>query len=134
MPSPSPRAFRRWLLALSVCAVVAGVNVFPGLGQRPLLDAESRYALVGLEMLRSGDWVQPRLNTFPYYEKPPLLYWTIAASYRALGVSEFASRLPSAVAHVGTTLLVVALASTLVGDGAALLAGLVYATAIGPVT
>jgi len=134
MPSPSPRAFRRWRLALSLCAAVAAVNVFAGLGQRPLLDAESRYTLVGLEMLRSGDWVQPRLNTFPYYEKPPLLYWTIAASYRVLGVGEFASRLPSALAHVGTTLLVVALASALIDRGAALLAGLVYATAVGPVT
>jgi len=131
MPSPSPRVFRRWLLALSLCAAVAAVNVIPGLGQRPLLDAEARYALVGLDMLRSGDWVQPRLNTFPYYEKPPLLYWMIAVSYRALGVSEFA---PSALAHVGTALLVLALASALVDHAAGLLAGLVYATAVGPVT
>jgi len=127
-------ARRRALLGLSLCAIVSAVIVFHGLGERPLLDAESRYALVSLEMLRSGDWVQPRLNTFPYYEKPPLLYWTIAASYRAFGVNEFAARLPSALAHVGTTLLVFALASVLVGHGAALFSGLIYATAVGPLT
>jgi dolichyl-phosphate-mannose-protein mannosyltransferase len=125
---------RSALLWLSLCGIVAASGAFHGLGQRPLLDAESRYALVGLEMLRSGDWIQPRLNTFPYYEKPPLLYWTIAASYYAFGVNEFASRLPSALAHVGTTLLVFALASTLAGRGAAAFASLIYATAVGPVT
>ena len=131
---PRKPARRSALPCLSLCAIVSAVIVFHGLGQRPLLDAESRYALVSVEMLRSGDWLQPRLNTFPYYEKPPLLYWTIAASYRALGVSEFTSRLPSALTHVGTTLLVFALASALRGRGAALFAGLIYATAVGPVT
>ena len=117
-----------------LCGAVAALCVLPGLDRRPLLDAEARYALVGLEMLRSGDWTQPRLNTFPYYEKPPLLYWSLAASYRALGADERASRLPSAAAHVGTTLVVFALAAVLSGGAAAAFAGLVYATAAGPAT
>lgn len=119
---------------VGLCTVVAAGLTLHALGRRPLLDAESRYALVAYEMLGSGDWVQPHLNTFPYYEKPPLLYWAIALSYRVFGVDELAARLPSALAHVATTLLVFALARVLLGRGAALFAGLIYATAVGPLT
>ena len=120
----------RWRLGL--CAAVAAFLALIRLGQRPLLDAEARYALIGYEMLRSGDWIQPRLNSFPYYEKPPLLYWAIELSYRAFGVNEFAARLPSALAHVGTTVLVFSLAHVLLGRRSATFAGLIYATAVGP--
>jgi len=130
VPGPRPR----WGVAasLALCVVVSAFLAFHELGVRPLEDPEARYALVGYEMLRSGDWIQPRLNTFPYYEKPPLLYWAIALSYRAIGVNEFASRLPCALAYVATTLLVFALAQALLGDSVALFAGLIYATATGP--
>jgi len=119
-------------IVVAMATVIAAGLALHGLGLCPLLDAEARYAIVARKMLASGDWIQPRLNTFPYYEKPPLLYWAIALSYRAFGVSEFGARLPSAVAHVGTTLLVFALARTLLGVGAAMFAGLIYATAVGP--
>src|SRR5262249_38582560 len=127
------RADSRRLLAVSLglCVVVAAFLAFAQLGQRPLLDAEARYALIAEEMLRSGDFIQPRLNTFPYYEKPPLLYWAIAISYRVFGVNELAARLPSALAHVGTTVLAFALAHAVLGRTAAPFAGLIYATAAG---
>jgi len=132
-----PKVFRSFLtsrdaMSLCLCAGVAAVLALYQLGQRPLLDAESRYALIAYEMLRSADWIQPRLNTFPYYEKPPLLYWAIALSYQVFGVGEFASRLPCALAHVGTTVLVFTLARALLGRGAGVFAGLIYATAAGP--
>lgn len=110
----------------------AAFLAFHRLGLRPLLDAESRYTLVGYEMFRSGDWTQPRLYTFPFYDKLPLLYWAVALSYHAFGANEFASRLPAALVHVGTTVLVFALARTLLGRGASLFAGLIYATTVGP--
>src|SRR5258707_1359050 len=42
---------------------------------------EPRYASVGREMARSGDWITPRLDGEPWFEKPPLLYWMIAAGH-----------------------------------------------------
>jgi hypothetical protein len=48
-------------------------------------------------MARSGDWVTPRLNGSPWFEKPPLIYWTTAAANRAGLRDEVAARLPVAL-------------------------------------
>ncbi len=83
-------------------------------------------------MRADGDWVQPHLNGVRYYEKPPLLYWSVAASYRLFGESEAASRLPSATAYVATVAVTFFVAEALLGASAAPLAALVFATAAGP--
>jgi len=94
--------------------------------------AEARYALIAREMRAGGDWVQPHLNGVRYYEKPPLLYWSVAASHRLFGESEAASRLPSAAAYVATVAVTFFVAEALLGAPAAPLAALVFATAAGP--
>lgn len=58
---------------------------------------EPRYASIGREMARSGDWITPRLNGSPWYEKPPLLYWMTAAATRIGFRDEWAARLPVAL-------------------------------------
>src|SRR5437660_11881615 len=61
---------------------------------RPMLDPdEGRYAEIPRELVASGDWITPRLDGLKYFEKPPLQYWTTAAVYSVLGVSEWTSRL-----------------------------------------
>ena len=83
----------RTALRLAACLVLAAVLAFYQLGDRPLFSpAETRYALIARAMVDSGDWLQPRLNGVRYYEKPPLLYWSTAASYRLFGQTEMASR------------------------------------------
>jgi 4-amino-4-deoxy-L-arabinose transferase-like glycosyltransferase len=54
---------------------------------------EGRYAEIPREMVASGDWVTPRLNDLKYFEKPPLQYWTTAATFEAFGVSAWGARL-----------------------------------------
>src|SRR5215472_2971624 len=61
---------------------------------------EPRYAAIGREMARSGDWVTPRLWGQPWFEKPALLYWTTATGFRAGLGAELAPRLPVALAAV----------------------------------
>src|SRR5207244_9988556 len=89
------------------CLGVSAVLAFYQLGERPLSSpAEARYALIARAMLDDGDWVQPRLNGVRYYEKPPLLYWSVAASYRLFGQTEGASRVPRAVESVDSVAVV----------------------------
>jgi 4-amino-4-deoxy-L-arabinose transferase-like glycosyltransferase len=64
---------------------------------------EPRYAQVAREMLARGDWVTPFLYHHTWLEKPILLYWGEMLSYSVFGVSDWAARIPSAVA---ATLLV----------------------------
>jgi 4-amino-4-deoxy-L-arabinose transferase len=61
---------------------------------------EPRYASVGREMARSGDWITPRLDGQPWFEKPPLLYWTTAAGNRLHLSDEWAARLPVVLGSV----------------------------------
>jgi 4-amino-4-deoxy-L-arabinose transferase-like glycosyltransferase len=56
---------------------------------------EGRYVGVAYEMLRSGNWLVPRLDGLPFFHKPPLFYWIAAAAMSVLGPSEWAGRLPS---------------------------------------
>ncbi|MBI4386844.1 MAG: hypothetical protein HY551_05630, partial [Elusimicrobia bacterium] len=80
-----------------VLVLVALTMPFWDLGH-PLWEVDdARYAEVPREMAQSGDWITPRLNYMDYIEKPPLIYWLGALSYKALGVSEAAGRLPLAI-------------------------------------
>jgi len=63
---------------------------------RPLMAPdEGRYGGVALAMLRSGDWLVPRLDGLPFFHKPPLFYWIAAAAMSVTGPVEWAARLPS---------------------------------------
>jgi 4-amino-4-deoxy-L-arabinose transferase-like glycosyltransferase len=48
-------------------------------------------------MARSGDWITPRLDGQPWFEKPPLTYWLTAAGHLAGLPDEWAARLPEAL-------------------------------------
>jgi 4-amino-4-deoxy-L-arabinose transferase-like glycosyltransferase len=86
---------------------LAAVAVFEPAGSGLAEPDETRYAEIPREMLATGDFVTPRLNGLPYFEKPPLLYWANAIAFRALGTTPWAARLPSRLAGLGTVALVV---------------------------
>ena len=69
---------------------------------------EGRYAEIPREMIETGDYVTQRLNGLPFLEKPPLLAWSVAASYGLFGRSEAAARIPVKLASVGLVLLTLA--------------------------
>jgi len=66
---------------------------------------EPRYASIGREMAHSGDWITPRLDGAAWFEKPPLLYWMVAAGHKAGLPDEWAARLPVALLSVAFLLL-----------------------------
>ena len=69
------------------------------LGTRGLNEPdEGRYAAIALAVAApGGDWWEPRMSGWGHYDKPPLIYWATAASFRLFGVNEWAARLPSLV-------------------------------------
>ena len=82
------------LLVVGFCAFL----FFYHLGAFGLIGAdEPRYAQVAREMLSRHDWVTPILDGVPWLEKPILYYWGAMLSYSALGVSDWAARVPVAV-------------------------------------
>jgi 4-amino-4-deoxy-L-arabinose transferase-like glycosyltransferase len=120
------RALPFLLLTAGTAALFLG-----GLGRLPLFGRdEALYAEAGREMLATGDWVTPRVNGGPFFEKPPLYYWAAAASYRAFGVSPLSARLPSALMAIATVLLTARIGARVWGRRAGLLAGIALATSL----
>src|SRR5438132_9692324 len=95
----------------------------------PLLDPdEGLYATVAQEMLSRGDWIIPHVNGLPYLEKPPLYFWLTAATMWLAGPTEWAVRVWSALAALGTVLLTWRMGRRLYGAPAGFLAGIALAT------
>lgn len=55
---------------------------------------EAYYAHMARGMLESGDFLVPRYDGTPPLDKPPLLMWLVAASFRFFGVGDVQARLP----------------------------------------
>lgn len=51
------------------------------------------YAEVAKELLRTGDWITLHHGLHPYFNKPPLLFWLTAITYKIFGISDFGARL-----------------------------------------
>jgi 4-amino-4-deoxy-L-arabinose transferase-like glycosyltransferase len=95
----SKLAKRGWFLLF---LAIAAFYIY-GLGFLPLVGPdEPRYAEIGREMFTRRDFVTPTLGGMPWFEKPPLLYWMMMASYRVFGVSEFSARLGPALCGLAT--------------------------------
>lgn len=117
---------RRPFLAVVALALLLGLAFQ---GARGLWEPdEGRYTNVALQMLHSGDFISLRRNAEAlHFTKPPLTYWAMAGSVAAFGRTEWAVRLPIALAFVLTVVLVYQLGKRFVPDKPWLPA-LIYAT------
>ncbi|MDR1500357.1 MAG: glycosyltransferase family 39 protein [Tannerellaceae bacterium] len=94
------------MTVIAVCALA----VLPWIGMGGFsTKGEPREAAVAISMLESGNWVLPEVYANEFAYKPPMAHWLMAAFSLPQGyVSEFTSRLPSAISYmllVGMTLL-----------------------------
>jgi hypothetical protein len=119
------------LLSLLILLFVPALLVYPRLSFPLFEPDESRYAEIPREMLQRGDWVTPWLQGEPYLDKPPLLYWLTAASFRLCGVHDWAARLPPALAVHGTILALYFFGRRVFGERAALRGALLLSLAPG---
>ena len=96
MSKPFVQTCALLLLAAIIFSInVGGYDLWP--------PDEPRYALVAREMMDSGDYLAPRVNGQPYKEKPPLLFWAIAAVSAWTGdVTALSARIPSVLAGLIT--------------------------------
>ena len=76
---------RRSLLVLALFGAIAA-GLFVGSARGKLWrSSEERCLGVVQEMVRSGDWLVPRLDGQPRLQKPPLFYWAGAAAVELTG-------------------------------------------------
>lgn len=84
-------------LIIIITLIFAVIYFTPLAGHQLLEPDEGRYAEIPREMLESGDFITPRLNYVKYFEKPVMLYWLNALSFKVFGENPFAARFPSAL-------------------------------------
>ncbi len=120
----SPRSgLLSWLLLAMVC----GLAFFWRLGGNGIWDLdEALYVESAREMRLTGDYITPRVNGEPFFEKPPLIYWEAAGVFYALGESEAAARLPSALASAALAGILFVIGWKLFGRGAAVTAAVFF--------
>ena len=127
----APSVDRRHELGLRVLFAFALLLLVVEPWRVPLFEPdEGRYSEIPREMLATGDWVVPRLNGALYFEKPPLHYWAVALSFKLLGTTEVAARLPVKVASVGMAVLALLFARRRWGPRVGYLAGLITGSSV----
>ncbi len=118
-------------LSLLLVLLLPAVLLYPTRGFHLLEPDEGRYAQIPKEMLQSGSWVVPTLQGEPYLDKPPLMYWLTALSYRVFGITPAAARLVPALCVHLTILAVYLIGRRSVGERSALWAALLLTVAPG---
>lgn len=90
--------------------LTASALLFCRLGGAPLFDPdEGRYSDIAHTMLKTGDWLTPRMDGISHYHKPPLSNWLVAASFKTFGKNEFAARFPSVILSLGLLAVLISL-------------------------
>ena len=125
-PPPIRRALFLFLLGLTAIVHLATI----GWGDL-YNETDGQYAGAAREMLESGQWFTPTNDGIPRPQKPLLLYWAIAVSLKAFGLTTAAARLPIALATSAAVALTFLIGDRLGGPWRGFLAGLIHLCACG---
>lgn len=88
---------------MAAVAALSAVLFLSRLGETGLVDeTPPLFATAARNMVESGDWLTPRVNGYPRFDKPVLVYWLMGLGYGLLPqtldpLGSLAARLPSAV-------------------------------------
>ena len=86
---------------ISSVIIICAIALLPWLSNDFYTKGEPREASVAISMIESGNWILPKVYANEFAYKPPMTHWLMAAFSMPQGyVSEFTSRLPSAVAQI----------------------------------
>lgn len=117
---------------ICVSAVIISIIViFFNLGSIPLLDPdEPVHAETPKEMLLHQEFISPRIYGEYWYDKPPVYYWLVAATYKLFGISDFTARFPSAVLSVLCVIVVMLFGGKMFSARVGGISALILATSI----
>jgi 4-amino-4-deoxy-L-arabinose transferase-like glycosyltransferase len=125
-PPPTRHALLVILIALAALLHVATIGSGDLYSQ-----TEGQYAGAAREMVETHHWLLPTNNGAPRLQKPPLLYWLIAGSFKLFGVNAAAARLPVALAVVVSSALIFLIGEKLADHWRGFIAGLIYLSLCG---
>ena len=108
------------LIVILIASVIIGIYMFMNTCTTLWDRDEPNYAQVVLEMVATGNYVVPTINSEMWLAKPPLLYWMMSIPVRIFGPTEFACRFFSAIGVGITCLLTFFIGKKLVGTEAGL--------------
>src|SRR2546429_9734728 len=118
--------------AVAVVVLVWAVVYLPALGSIAIKGEEGRRILPAVRMLETGNYIVPQIGSNPYFRKPPLVNWLVAASFKVFGVrNEWTARLPSAIAVLAVAIAFVTVARASLGARGSIIAALIWMTNIG---
>jgi 4-amino-4-deoxy-L-arabinose transferase-like glycosyltransferase len=121
---------RAYGFLLAFLLLLAAATFVVGAADAPIERAEIYFLDAARAMVERGDWVVPYYRGEPFYDKPPLTYWALAASFRLFGPSLMAGRLVAALLAIATLLVTIHLARRLLRGGEPAGATAFFATTI----
>jgi 4-amino-4-deoxy-L-arabinose transferase-like glycosyltransferase len=127
VPEPSRARFAGLLALLLLGTLALGL---PSLGEAPLERAEIYFLDASRAMVESGDWVVPRYQGEPFFDKPPLTYWLMAGAFLGWGPEPGVARLVPLLAALGVMLATAWLGRLLFDRRTALAGSVVLSTTI----
>ena len=117
---------------LTIVLLAWALIYLPSLGSIAIKGEEGRRILPAIRMLETGNYIVPQVGSNPYYRKPPLVNWLVAASFKISGVrNEWTARLPSVLAVLAVAMAFVTIARPSLGPRGSIVAALIWMTNIG---
>ncbi len=108
------------VVVLFITLTIIGIYMFMNICSTLWDRDEPQYAQVAMEMVESGDYLVPTIDSQMWLGKPPLLYWLMSVPFRIFGVTEFSCRFFSAIGTGITCLLTYLIGRRLVSKEAGL--------------
>src|SRR6476659_10952976 len=113
-------------------ALVWALIYLPRLGSLELKSEEGRRVLPAVTMIETGNYLVPQVGGEPYYRKPPLVNWLVAASFKLSGIrNEWTARVPSVLCVLSVALAFLFVTRRTLGANVSLVAALIWLTNFG---
>src|SRR6266446_10292298 len=134
-PSASPSSATpslRWV-SLGLILLLWTAIYFAGIFTPPLLDdVDTVHAEAAREMVLRHDWVTLYTDGVRYIEKAPLMYWSVAASYKLFGIRDWSTRLPLMLTVLALLLATYGAGKRAYGETGGFYSAVALGTCVGP--